>query len=102
MIIVMYVLSILSVIPLFLIPVGTGGWLLCGIVAGVIVGYTALGHVAMGMISDDYIGFSRITHGLWLLVSGALTAGAGGLAIYCLAMLIWRGAGIEVNVNVQQ
>lgn len=77
----------------------SGGWLLCAVLVGVITCFIGVTAFMVGMISDDYIGFNKAFHYFYLAAFGAAVLGGGGLAIYAIAALIWRGAGIHIEVT---
>lgn len=87
-----------SWVPLFFIPVGTGGWFLMGILSGVITAYLGWGMVGMQALSDNV----GLTYYLWWMVALALAVGGTGLLGYSLVLLIWRGAGLHIDVSVTQ
>lgn len=91
------VIWLASFVPLFLLPPQTGGWLLAGVLCCALSAYLGWALVSMQALSDN-IGF---TYYVWW-IAAIVIAGFGSLGfIYCLAALLWRGAGISIDVDVQ-
>lgn len=82
-----------SLAGLVFLPFNTGVWLIMAIVAGVMSLYLGFGlGFAMNMDSGYWY---------WYLYGWVCCIGGAALALYGLGALIWRGAGISVDVNVQ-
>jgi hypothetical protein len=88
--IVLIVVWIGTIVPLLLLPVNSGGWLLVAIFAGLITAYFGAGGIALGGLGSS----------LTSLVFGIVGAiGGGGLFLYALVTLVSRGAGIHIDVS---
>lgn len=87
-----------SWIPLFFLPVATGGWFLVALLSGVLTAFIGTGLMSASALSDN-VGPGYY---VWWSFSIVMTVGGGGLAIWSLAWLIWRGAGLSVDVSVTQ
>lgn len=86
-----------SFVPLFMLPVQSGGWLLAGVVCCALSAFFGWALVSMQALSDN-IGFMYY---IWWAAAIVIAAFGSLGFIYCLASLIWRGAGIHIDVNVQ-
>lgn len=87
-----------SLVPLFLLPVNSGGWLLVAILAGAISAFLGSGLVSLQALSDNV----GLTYYLWWIAAIVIAGGGAGLLIYSVAKLLWRGAGIDIDVSVHQ
>ena len=93
------VTMVASWVPLFFIPFMSGGWFLMGLVAGALTGYFGAGSVAMSALSDHTTNLRYYGNWAWSLL---LAGGGIGLLVWSVAALIWRGAGLHVDVQVTQ
>jgi len=79
-----------SVVPLFIATPNAGGWLLSGLVFGVITVLLWGPLVPLGGLGSNTP----------MVVCGVIALlGGGGFAIYCLVSLLLRGAGVHVEVT---
>lgn len=83
--------AIASGVGLFMITPMTAGWLVCGIVFGIVAGLVIEAFLFLGM--DTYA--ESI-----ILVARPASWLSYAFAVWCVAVLIWRGLGLHVEVNI--
>lgn len=95
--IALIVVWLASLVGLFMTVPGTGGFLLMGILAGAITAYIAAGYVCVSMMSDKCGRWYDAI--VWDVIAWLVGLGSAAFAIYCLMALLWRGAGISIEVH---
>lgn len=81
-----------TAIPLFAAQPGSGGWLLGGTVFGILTALIWGALVPLGALGANT---TMVALGIIALVGG------GGFAVYCSVVLVFRGAGVHLEITQQ-